>query len=732
MASVELLQQQILDLQQENAHLKNQLSKTMRQLKSFRNQETSTQVADETAQKEHVIGTKTEGQVEKEGIEESLEQKKKQMEKAGNGGNQSIPECETQGGELETERTINGKPKRPKKQKVRTDTSETDVKELERPESMGGNQSTLLPEIEVAFEHKKKRINRVDNGGNEPRPILQECQTVGGDMETEMTNNRKQKQRKKQKVRIDATATDVKELEKAETTSRDQSTLFLQECEAGGGELGTEKTQNGKQKQPKKSKVKIDAIATVVKDLEEAGTNGDNKSSVIPQECEKESSELDAKKTHNGKHKQSKKPKVKIEASATNVEELGKPKTMEEKRKKNQDKEKPGESSEGMKVAVEGSEEKQKEYSEKYEMSEGKLREKSVDKANSKLEKSAGKDKRVKGQVGHVHQDSGCKSCDEAKEPEVSTGKKSSEEDRDGMSKEKKKRTSEKNESALLATNETLLETRNGPKIHDPDQAMKKGACQVESMIPHEEDTSKVLVRQIDIPSNETSAKKRRHRKEVSLKADDGDFTLAPKETHTGNLQERYEGKTSAKETGMPGTFDVEQSPKSEKLQKKRKESGEKRKSTNEDRKVEVDMNSTKKAGDSGNALGENKDSLEVTDERSHVGDAEPVGKPEVAAVSAKKQKDTTCEEKTATGALAFKRVHVNKVEYADIRLKDNSYWAKDGAGDGYGAKAQEVLGLVRGRDFRHEKTKKKRGSYRGGAIDLQSHSIKFEASDED
>lgn len=35
-------------------------------------------------------------------------------------------------------------------------------------------------------------------------------------------------------------------------------------------------------------------------------------------------------------------------------------------------------------------------------------------------------------------------------------------------------------------------------------------------------------------------------------------------------------------------------------------------------------------------------------------------------------------------------------------------------------------------RGFRHEKTKKKRGSYRGGQIDLQSHSVKFNYSDEE
>lgn len=80
----------------------------------------------------------------------------------------------------------------------------------------------------------------------------------------------------------------------------------------------------------------------------------------------------------------------------------------------------------------------------------------------------------------------------------------------------------------------------------------------------------------------------------------------------------------------------------------------------------------------------------------------------------------------------AFQRVKVDEVQFVDNRLQDNSYWAKDGADSGYGAKAQEVLGQVRGRDFRHEKTKKKRGSYRGGQIDFGSHSIKFNYSDDE
>ncbi|CAD6266909.1 unnamed protein product [Miscanthus lutarioriparius] len=93
-----------------------------------------------------------------------------------------------------------------------------------------------------------------------------------------------------------------------------------------------------------------------------------------------------------------------------------------------------------------------------------------------------------------------------------------------------------------------------------------------------------------------------------------------------------------------------------------------------------------------------------------------------------KRQKKSS-EPKSVT---PFQRIQVDSVTFADERLQDNSYWAKGGADTGYGAKAQEILGQVRGRGFRHEKTKKKRGTYRGGQIDLQTHSIKFENSDDE
>ena len=75
-----------------------------------------------------------------------------------------------------------------------------------------------------------------------------------------------------------------------------------------------------------------------------------------------------------------------------------------------------------------------------------------------------------------------------------------------------------------------------------------------------------------------------------------------------------------------------------------------------------------------------------------------------------------------------FQRVKVSeelKTFTGDNRLLDNTYESSFGGG-GWGAKASATLLRVRGKDFRHEKTKKKRGSYRGGKIDLASHSIKF------
>ena len=76
-----------------------------------------------------------------------------------------------------------------------------------------------------------------------------------------------------------------------------------------------------------------------------------------------------------------------------------------------------------------------------------------------------------------------------------------------------------------------------------------------------------------------------------------------------------------------------------------------------------------------------------------------------------------------------FRRVDPSLASKAIV--KDNSYYGSNVSQ--WGAKAADTLDAVRGRDFRHEKTKKKRGTYQGGHIDVNAiHSKKFADSDEE
>lgn len=84
---------------------------------------------------------------------------------------------------------------------------------------------------------------------------------------------------------------------------------------------------------------------------------------------------------------------------------------------------------------------------------------------------------------------------------------------------------------------------------------------------------------------------------------------------------------------------------------------------------------------------------------------------------------------RTPGSGRAFQRVKSDEWMTAKA-ARDNSYTGTFGQ-TGWGARAQEILGQVRGKDFRHEKTKKKRGTYRGGLIESGAvNSFKFDDSD--
>jgi len=100
--------------------------------------------------------------------------------------------------------------------------------------------------------------------------------------------------------------------------------------------------------------------------------------------------------------------------------------------------------------------------------------------------------------------------------------------------------------------------------------------------------------------------------------------------------------------------------------------------------------------------------------------DEQPAKKTDLGAVSSDENDESDEETKVQTpqphstpnkspGVKRFQRVVPEEIVFTDERLKDNSFQAKNiGGGDTWGAKANETLSKVRGKGFRHEKTKRK------------------------
>jgi len=126
----------------------------------------------------------------------------------------------------------------------------------------------------------------------------------------------------------------------------------------------------------------------------------------------------------------------------------------------------------------------------------------------------------------------------------------------------------------------------------------------------------------------------------------------------------------------------------------------------------------------------------------------EPAPEPQIikvdeTRVTATKRRRTSLDGSAVTTAIAvdkpkghekgrrkpntpFQRIKAEEITFHDQRLQDNTFVARNGALNDYGARAHRDLIVTRGDGFRKEKNKKKRGSYRGGEITMESHSIKF------
>ncbi|XP_065849944.1 uncharacterized protein [Euphorbia lathyris] len=278
------------------------------------------------------------------------------------------------------------------------------------------------------------------------------------------------------------------------------------------------------------------------------------------------------------------------------------------------------------------------------------------------------------------------------------------------------------------------IELPGDGKKKKSDKASKSKNVGEEQVIPN------VLVETDQGTNNESKEEKKKKKKskkssnpvidEGKLNKSDskGDEFQSPEEDET-----EKENKSSKKRKRVAAE-EVAVQPASEKVveesKPKKKDKSKRRKTeVSDELKVEGESQEAEKEESNQACPGESQKTCAEQVNGLSNGSLEENGEKSATEKTIKKEKNASAEPKAVKH---FQRVKVEEVVFSDERLKNNSYWAKDGADSGYGAKAQEILEQVRGRDFRHEKTKKKRGSYRGGQIDLQSHSVKFNYSDEE
>jgi len=194
-----------------------------------------------------------------------------------------------------------------------------------------------------------------------------------------------------------------------------------------------------------------------------------------------------------------------------------------------------------------------------------------------------------------------------------------------------------------------------------------------------------------DIPEKES--KKKRKKKETTIEESVDDPVLTKKQK---------------KEQVLPVEESATEKQEEENTKKKKKKKKQKQNGTASNSHEENSHAQEKEKSETQKAEVEVEVEVEAEDQQDKV--TTPI-------INSKKQKNESPSQ-------PFRRIRAEDEE-VDERLKSNDYSVKNG--DWYGQKAYDDLKIVRGKDFRHAKTKKKRGTYRGGEIDLGVRSVKFE-----
>eukprot|EP01098_Paradermamoeba_levis_P005754 TRINITY_DN2403_c0_g2_i1.p1 TRINITY_DN2403_c0_g2~~TRINITY_DN2403_c0_g2_i1.p1 ORF type:complete len:348 (+),score=138.75 TRINITY_DN2403_c0_g2_i1:83-1045(+) len=185
-------------------------------------------------------------------------------------------------------------------------------------------------------------------------------------------------------------------------------------------------------------------------------------------------------------------------------------------------------------------------------------------------------------------------------------------------------------------------------------------------------------------------------------------------------VKEKENGKKDKKEEEKKGK--EKEKEKEEKGKKKEKET--KGKKTKDSDSESSDSSESESESDSGS---ESEASAKKTPKKQKAEPSTPSSTKVESTPTTPTTPKTPSQDQRRLSTERFQRVKAEEVTFVKPELQDNSFQAK---GESWGAKANAVLSTVHGKGFRHEKTKKKRGTYKGGIISTAVNSIKFDDAD--
>ncbi|KAL0426648.1 UNVERIFIED_CONTAM: hypothetical protein Slati_2839600 [Sesamum latifolium] len=207
------------------------------------------------------------------------------------------------------------------------------------------------------------------------------------------------------------------------------------------------------------------------------------------------------------------------------------------------------------------------------------------------------------------------------------------------------------------------------------------------SEVPKESNDEKVCDITMDHSTKKQKDKKKKKNKLMSepLDVNENQTDVMPEVTESEHKRETTVDKKSKKRSVEAAEDEVNESKKSSKKRKRM---------AHDENENKLDQEVAGEKSQAGQSDSENCNDKQTDENAKSALNNNGVDKSSQPK-SARKQPKNSAEPKTVN---AFQRVKVEEVEFVDERLQDNSYWAKDGADSGYGAKAQEVLGQVKGR----------------------------------